>query len=404
MGIYKQVFFLGMVFFVLFSTKVFAEETLGIKKYKLTEQQCIDIVKQHPAWNRIWQSQVDRGKADIRIAGRWPNPGIGYEREKVGSNEETTVSVSQTFDLSGRRGQRRKSAKHMLTAIESSVTQQRRKRKTDARLLFNQTLYHQKRVDLHRAWLARLKPSRFSGNDFRWVSREAGLAKARMRSEYAMYQRQWQRLRVALGEARHQYDGVSGVVYAASTLPSIESLFTRLNQRPDLLAMASRVKAHAFALRATKRSWLPDMTVGVGRKTVEENGTKDDGNIVSLSFSWPNSDRGKGHRLRAQSTMTLEQDRYQLYISKARGDVRGLWQQAQELRSAYLEYQRLQRLHTPQRLIRSTEIAYRMGRLQINQVLEAYRNVLQSQLQLIDMGFAARKTEIELAHISAEGA
>lgn len=390
----------ALSFFVV--SAVALGETVTPIKQALLERECVAIALSHPLWKRMWQNREAQARAGVRIAGRWHNPGLGIEREKVGQEKETIVTVSQTFEF-GHRGARKQAAKYMLDATRSTVSQLRRERSMQVRLLFYQTLQRKQRIEAHRAWLSRLKQSRFSGNDFRWVSREAALARAQMRSERAAYQRDWQRLRVVLGEAEKRFDRVSGQLFPSRNIPALETVLAGIQRRPDIEALGKKAEAYLYQQRASGRVGIPDLTVGIGRKTIENNTTKDSGSVVSLSLSWPIGNRGKGHRLQSQAREQTARTRQQLLLMQARGETQGLWYQARELRSAYLEYSRVQRLHTPQRLVRSAETGYRLGRLNINNVLQAYRNVLQSRLQLIDMAFAVRKVQIELALVSAGG-
>jgi cobalt-zinc-cadmium efflux system outer membrane protein len=382
---------------------------VGAQQPTLTESKAIELALSRPAYRDLEQARIATTQSEVVAAGLWPNPTIGWDRNRVGGpggdSTETTLVLSQTVDISGRRSLRRDAAEKRVEAARFEGEDRRLARVAEVRRHFAEVLHRhrtqaaleewQRRIETTSTTIGRLaKSGEVSGYDRRRLEREAQTARARTASTGADYARS----RYALAALTGQPDASPGGDLLPRPVPPLETLQASLGGRPDLASLDAQLGASEQERSAAVRSWIPDVTVGVGQKRVNDPFRSDQGPVVALSIPIPLFDRGDHTRQRAEAqTIALRSER-ELVQSKSHAELRGTWQQAMELRNTAHTFR--QGSPGSRDLSRIAEMAYRAGEGSMLELLDAYRTELETELTALDLELRARLARIELDLLS----
>lgn len=343
-------------------------------------------------------------EADVTAAGALPNPTLDYERERMRTGAratDQTWKIAQTFDLSGRRGLREAAAGRRLDAADAGNTARRSELAAEIRRHFHEILFDQQLVQATETWIKRFaliearveklaRAGEASGYDRRRLARERQTATARLATEQAKLLRQRERLAALIGRP---IDTLSGSLLPPA-LPVIDAMLAKLEQRPELQILARRAEAADLENRAAGRGWMPDVTLGVGTKKIDNGFTTDHGAIVSLSIPLPVFDRQQAGAQRAAAEAMTARAELGLAKHRAEGDLRGLHRQVERLTAVAADY-RAEAVATMPELLRIAEAAYQGGQSTLLELLDAYRSALDTETTVLDLEWQARAARID---------
>jgi cobalt-zinc-cadmium efflux system outer membrane protein len=365
----------------------------------LTEDDAVRIAQGSQSVVALSAAQLDLARSDVERERRWPNPTLDYTRESAGETEQF-LTLSQSFDFSGRRAMRRRAAELRVEATQQEVAGQQLDLARIVRSEFSRAANQQELVRALTEWsrkigaaaetAARLQAGgEVSGYDRRRLERERIGAEARLAAERGALIAAQRRLASFLGS-----ETVDGVTLQRPTPPEIPAdaeLTTRIEQRPDVAAIAKRIEAATLDQQAAQRWRVPlfDLTAGM------KNTQADSGAILSAGVSLPIFNRNQDELLRANAELAILNAQRTLLVTRARGEVGGLAAEARELRNAARLF-REQALPTSERLTATAEAAYRAGEVGILELLDAYRTALDAEVEAAELEQRAREAEIEL--------
>ncbi|WP_167090125.1 TolC family protein [Massilia frigida] len=347
-------------------------------------------------------------RSDAAAAGRWPNPTLELQHESVpgalGSATERTYLLSQQFDLSGKRGIRKNAANERVLAAAFDGDQRRQDIAAAIRRRFYEVLYRRELVAATRAWDSRMAPiaatvqklhkgGEVAGYDKRRMELERATAQARLRAEQADYDKAWQQLAALLGAGAAQATP-SGELLPPDA-PPLDTLLARLDQRPQLRALERRADAHALERKAAQRGWMPDVTVGIGSKSVDSGVARDRGTVLSVSVPLPIFDRDQAGAGKAGAQADEARAEARLQRSRLEGELRGAWQQVRQLSATARDYQ-AQAANASDELARIAEASYRGGETGILELLDVYRATHEARMRALELSWSARQGAIEL--------
>jgi hypothetical protein len=89
----------------------------------LTEDDAVRISQASQSVVALSAAQLDLARSDVERERRWPNPTLDYTRESAGETEQF-LTLSQSFDFSGRRLLRRRAAELRVEATQQEVAGQ----------------------------------------------------------------------------------------------------------------------------------------------------------------------------------------------------------------------------------------------------------------------------------------
>ncbi|MBI5899532.1 MAG: TolC family protein [Rhodocyclales bacterium] len=374
----------------------------------LTEAEALRLALARPELADLQQARLGEADADVLEAGTWPNPALELARDRTGASRETTWRIAQPIDLSGRRGLRTEAARHRLRAAEADNAAQGETRRAEVRRIFHEALRQQLAARAVAAWAARFADigrivdklaslGEVAGYDRRRLARERQSAEAKLAEVRAELERARARLAALIGrEPGAELDDRLSPE-PPRPLPVLQA---RLAARPEFAALAARAKA-AEADNAAAQNQLPELTLGIGGKRIDDGPLRENGNLLMLSFTLPLFDRqqARDRRSAAQAQATLAE--LGLARQQAEGDLLGLHRQTTQLIAAATRY-RSEAVAPSAELVRIAETAYHAGESTILELLDAYRGALDAELTALDLEAKARGAGIELDQLTGQ--
>ncbi|HEX6087572.1 MAG TPA: TolC family protein [Thermoanaerobaculia bacterium] len=371
----------------------------------LTEDEAVRIAQRSASVVALGAAQLDLARSDVERERRWPNPTLDYTRESAGETEQF-LALSQSFDFSRRRLLRRRAAELRVEAAQEEVAGGQLDLARLVRSEFSRAASQQELVRALSEWSRRIAAAaetaarlqaggEVSGYDRRRLERERISAEARLAAERGALIAAQRRLAALLGT-----DAMEGVTLQRPTPPEIPTdaeLAARIEQRPDVTAIAKRIEAATLDRQAAQRWRVPlfDLTAGM------KNTQADSGAILGAGVSVPIFHRNQDELLRANAELAILEAQRTLVVARARGEAAGLAAEARALRTAALLF-REQALPTSERLTATAEAAYRAGEVGILELLDAYRTALDAELEAAALEARAREAEIGIGNQKAE--
>lgn len=367
----------------------------------LTEAEALRLGLARSDLSDLERGALEAAEADAIAARLIPNPTLGYSRDRTKgatTSVEETWQLSQTFDLSGRRGLRRDAAERRVEATTAGNLARRAELVADIRRRFHEVLLKQETVQATEAWAHRFarvegivdklaRAGEASGYDRRRLARERQAAQARLATEQG-----------ELDRAQAQLTALTSSTARASgpllppPLPPLDTTLAKLEQRPDLRALSMRAEAATLENRAAARGWMPDVTLGAGPKRIDNGIGTETGVVFSLSIPLPVFDRQQPAEKRAAAEALQARAEHNLARARAEGDLRGLQAQTERLRAAAIDYRKQM---DAVELLRIAEAAYQGGESTLLELLDAYRGALEAELTALDLEWKAREARIE---------
>lgn len=373
----------------------------------LIEAEAVRLGLSRAALSDWARASVEAAQADVVGAGQLPNPTLGYSREQTGRSPrsvEQSLHIAQTFQLSGRRELSQHAAGRRVEVATAEIDLRRAEVAAEIRQRFHEALLKQQLVGAIETWVERFtrahavveklaKAGEASGYDRRRLYREREGARAKLAIESAELGRALERLAALIGAPELAAGQISGSLLPTQP-PAREADLARLDQRPDLRVLSARAQAADLERRAAALQRIPDVTVGIGPKSVDNGISREHGIMLTLSVPLPLFDRGQAGEARAAAEALGARAEYRLARDRAEGELRGLYRQVERLTAAAKDY-RARVLATTPELLRIAEAAYRGGESTILELLDAYRGALESETTALDLEWKARSARIE---------
>ncbi len=380
----------------------------AVASAQLTEEEAVQRVLARPEVRDRVEGDVDVARADAVRAGLWPNPILSFTREEIrggpaGASEDLGL-VTQTFDLSGRRGLRADAAGRRVEATRARGASTRLALEIEVRTRFHELLAAERRVAAAAGSLGRLEAlstavgrrqaaGDASGYDRGRLERERASIAARAAVEGAGLVRARARLGGLLGA--QEAPTVAGELLPAGAPPALDGLASRIASRQDLRALAEEAEAGSLDARAGGRGWLPELTLSGGYKSSTVQNDRLTGFAVGVAVLFPLFDRGQDEALRGRGRVRAARARLSLETDAATAEVRGLHAQVTALTEAAHRF-RADALETSRRLIATADAAYRGGELGVLELVDAHRGALDAELQALELELTARRARLEL--------
>lgn len=279
----------------------------GLAQEHMTADEAVALALSQPHVRQELDAVVDIARSEIAAARTWPNPQVELSREQgnsaSGSGErETTVLLSQAFELGGRRGLRADAARQGVHAAQVAAGHERARLRAEVWRAYSDVVAGERLGDAHARNarglddLAGMAANRFRAGDL------SGYESRRIAQASAQAAAQAVRSEAAARAARARLAGWIGDVALSAQLDATPPL-PELPVLPDdvrsaeLDVLAAR-RAHARArAEAERRPALP-IQVGAGSRRVEEGGLRDNLLIVELGVELPVFDRNQAERAR----------------------------------------------------------------------------------------------------------
>ena len=359
---------------------------------------------------QLLSARRDSAAGDVTAASAWPNPELSVSRESIDLADTTSRErfywLYQSIDVSGERGLRSDAASQRLEAAQHAASAERLEIRAQVQRLFFETLYQQSKLQIVKrsqqrlaSLVTRVRKQHEAGQaaayDVVRLERALSALDTRAVRASAEGKRVYSELMALLGmEDIESARPLEGQIMPTAPL-SLDAYLEQGNGLPRLKELKARARADELTARAEQRAAIPDIRVGVGRKELRENGRQFDGNMVSLSISVPLFDRNQGERARARANAVAKEAQHSLARARLTGEIRGRRDKLQALIKSAKRFERND-TETAGALLQAAEAGYRGGEAGVLELVDAYQNVLDAQLRLLEFQKHARDTFIEL--------
>lgn len=406
--------FFGTATLLALSLSIFPPGLARAETPALTEQESIRLALESPAWTGLIEGRREAARSEKTIAALMPNPVFEYGRETLdaggGSTTESSYALSQRLDFAGRRKLARERAAVQADAAEAGIESQRAERVLEVRRGFFDTLHQQQHNEILARWAQRVatletatrkreEAGDASGYERRRISREVAALSAERRGQEAALAAALERLRGTIAHDAAPSQAVLTGTMLPGDAPALAELLARVDRHPDLLRDQRQAAAHRLSRRLAERGRIPEVTVTLGLKTLDEDAGDGNGLLLGASVPLPVFDRGQGERQRAAAQEQVSQSEYVLTRARLHGEVRAAWQRFSRFREAAQAY-RGEAVEPSVRLVSIAEAAYRGGEIGVLELVDAYRGALDAELNALALEHDARIARVELDELT----
>ncbi|KFI23846.1 TolC family protein [Nitrosococcus oceani] len=389
-----------------------ASETRSSPTQWLTIREAVRMGLSRPAIKQWVEGRISMAQSEAAQAALWSNPQLQYQREDAGGSIDQFLWLTQKFDFSGRRGLQVGAAQQRVRATRQDTRLRRLALVAKIRQDFYQALHQRELLGNLARWLGRLEVIEavvqkreaagvISGYDHLRLTREQAAVQARLQGEEATQQRIWEQLAAILGgqEQIIDYQGVTGALLPDPP-PPLASLLQALTLRPDLQRLKRQMSAYSLERQAAARGWIPNLTLSLGSKRVTNTSTlrSDTGPFIVAGINLPLFDRNQAERDWAGARAQVARSEYQLALMEAQGAVRGRWREVQQLIATAQEVRRRD-VNAARALVRTARAAYEGGEVGILELLDAYREEMNTVVRALALEQRARQAQIELERL-----
>lgn len=329
------------------------------------------------------------------------------------SSVEATFALSQVVELGGKRDARISAANAMRSSIDVERQAAQLDVLADVTRRFITVAEHQERLRLAQTATV-LAERTLAGADRRVKAAKSphvefdratiALSRARLEEQRAVIELETARLQLAAtwGESHALINGQAfGSIRAdLFTLPEtgdFAALTQRLSQNPDALRFASEARLRDAELRVAATLGKPDVTLGGGIRRLQVS--KDQALVASFSMPLFASKRASSFVAEAQAQRDLLDTERQVALVKAQTT---LFQLHQELRHAVAEATALKEQMLPKmdEALKETEYAFQRGRYSYLELVDAQREYLAQQQELIEASANAHTLRAEIERLT----
>lgn len=353
--------------------------------------------------------------ADARAlqAGLCPNPELGIEAENVGGtgtlsgfdSAETTIAISQLIELGNKAEKRRKAALLEKELSEWDYETKRIEILTDAGKAFIELLAVQERtrllaklVEVSEQALSSVSQRVQAGKDSPLEKTKASVALSNVHIEYQQAAKELEQAKKLLasfwGNEQPIFTQAQGQLDTVSDIPEMDVLKQKLLSNPQLARWETEITRNKAASDLAKSKSISNISIGGGVRRFSE--TDDNAFVFGISIPLPISDRNQGGRMEAAYNLSKS---YQEQRA-ARIEVTNQFDQIYtELSTSLDKIRELQAAVLPgaKEVFEASQEAYRQGKIDYLNVLDAQRTYFVSQTEYLDalVSYHKAKTDME---------
>jgi len=377
----------------------------------LTEAEAVELGLSVAAY-RDW-ADASRREARGRTAasGLWTNPELEYSQESLdvpGGSSDRFLWLRQSLDIAGVKSLQRAAARESEGVTDAAIEAARRERRAAVRGAFYQALKARRQTQAIAHWHGRLAEladavgERYRAGD---VSRFDHL---RLQRQQVLFEGRLASAEAALVAARQRLFGLleseprplAGELLPARP-PPLEHARASLEAHPEISRLLAGAESDRLRARAAGREAWPELTLGVGRRELEEGGTSLDGNVFSVGVEIPLFDRGDGREAAARARAGAKSARLSLVRARLGAEVEATLQALDKRRAAALALE--QQLDAGgESLSGIADAAYAAGELEVMGLIDAHEAELELRLEAIELGHAARRAAIALQTLTGD--
>lgn len=405
----------GMVVSLLLSMNLSAaeENKPGIP---LTLEHALRLVLEKNPEIAASQSEINARDARIIQANAFKNPELEIGMDNIYGNKElrnleraeTTIAISQTIELGGKRSKRT-----ALAALERDIASWEFKAKrleliAEVSKSFIEVVAAQKRVVLQEEMLKAAEQSYSAASGRVQAGKISPIYETKASAELASAKAELERARRSLEGARNKlalYWGESSPSFSMAEwsmrdnqpLPSYKELLDLALKNPDIARWETEVSQKQAAASLEKANRVPDPAIKFGIKQFNE--TKERAYIVGLSFPLPFFNMNTGaireaeHRLnKAESEKRAVELKIKALLSDTYQILMSSFAEASTLRDTVVPAQ--------QRAYDVVLEGYRYGKFSYADLLETQRSLFDAKAKYIDIASTHQKARFDVERLT----
>lgn len=351
---------------------------------------------------------IDIAEGERRQAGVLPNPELSWEMEDTrNGSQTTTVSVSQMFELGGKRGARLGVAGRDSELAGLELERQGNALRAEVIGAFEASVQAQEGLQLAEESLrlseralqvvqGRVKAG--SASPVEATRAQVQLSEVRLeqgRAEQALTVA-YQQLAAATGAPVAAFSRVEGKGDHVPGVPSRTQLLERLEQTPDMRLARTQIDQRDAALDLARANRIPDLTVSVGSQYSETE--RERVNVVGVSLPIPLFDRNQGNVLAAARRADQARDQRNGAELRLRSEV---IQALAQWSTAAQEVQDFDRsiLPSAQQAVDAATRGFERGKFAFLDVLDAQRTLVAARLQYLQAQAQRSEARVRLERI-----
>ncbi|WP_026078122.1 TolC family protein [Pseudomonas sp. PAMC 26793] len=354
------------------------------------------------------QWEIDIAQGGRQQAGLIPNPVASWDAEDTRRNSRTTtVKLSQTLELGGKRGARIDVATRAQEAAALTLEQRRNGLRAEVIDGYYGALRAQERLDLAQRSLALAERGLVVANGRVTAGKSSPVEATRaqvqlseIRLEFNRAQMgltdAYRRLAASTGAASTDFQAVASQAQAAPALPSTSQLLARLEQTAELRLAELQIVQSEAALGLEKAQRIPDLDVSIGSQY--DASVRERVNVVGVSMPIPLFNRNQGNVLAASRRADQARDLRNAAELRLRTETRqalDLWQTANtEVRSFNQQI-----LPAAQSAVDSATRGFEMGKFNFLDVLDAQRTLIAARTQYLAATAQATEAWVRIERI-----
>ncbi|BCR03687.1 cytochrome c [Desulfuromonas versatilis] len=396
----RAMILLGALYFLLPAGPAWSQpDDLLPAGENLTLTRALALASEHNPTLAAFGEELRAKDATALQAGLLPNPELAIEVENFAGEDElegldgaeTTIALAQLVELGGKRSKRRQVAGYDKDLAGWDYQARKLDLLAGTAKAFIQLLAAQQSL-AQAGELARLSEQVFEAVAARveagkvppveQTRAQVELAAARTAAFRAGRDLEAARRRLAAfwGEERPAFARALGDLTAIAPLPAEEQFAAQLANNPDLARWGSELEQREASLALARSAAIPDLTLSLGVRNSQES----DSNalVAGIELPLPLFDRNQGGIREARAILEKARAERRAAASEARAGLAEAWQ---NLAAAHAEASALRDEILPgaQSAFESTEFAYREGKFDFLQMLDAQRTLFEVRSQYL---------------------
>ncbi|MFL1415268.1 TolC family protein [Pseudomonas fildesensis] len=338
------------------------------------------------------QWEVGIAEGGRQQAGLIPNPVASWDAEDTRRNTRTTtVKLSQTLELGGKRGARIDVATRAQDAASLTLEQRRNVLRADVIDGYYGALRAQERLDLAQRSLALAERGLVVANGRVTAGKSSPVEATRaqvqlseIRLEFNRAQMgltdAYRRLAASTGNATPDFQAVATQPQSTPPLPPTAQLLARLEHTTELRLAELQILQNEASVGLEKAQRIPDLDVSIGSQY--DASVRERVNLVGVSMPIPLFNRNQGNVLSATRRADQARDLRNATELRLRTETRqalDLWQTANTEVRAFNQ----QILPAAQSAVDSATRGFEMGKFNFLDVLDAQRTLIAARTQYL---------------------
>ncbi|NMZ24427.1 TolC family protein [Pseudomonas proteolytica] len=338
------------------------------------------------------QWEIDIAQGGRQQAGLIPNPVASWDAEDTRrSTRTTTVKLSQTLELGGKRGARIEVASRAQDAAAQELEQRRNLLRAEVIDGFYGALWAQERLELAQRSMALAERGLVIANGRVTAGKASPVEATRAQVEVSQIRLErsraeigvsdaYRRLAAITGSATIGFERVEAGAVNTPALPSATQLLARLESTAELRLAQLQIQQRDAGLGQEKAQRIPDLDVSIGSQY--DASVRERVNLVGVSMPIPLFNRNQGNVLAASRRADQARDLRNATELRLRTETRqalDLWATANSEVRAFNQVI----LPAAQSAVDSATRGFEMGKFNFLDVLDAQRTLIAARTQYL---------------------